>query len=211
MRDQLIRYVDLLFAGASGTADIKQEILQNTLDRYDDLVAQGKSPQAAYSLAISGIGDLSEILAREPEVSVPVSAVPTTTEAAERPRWKKILRAIAIFLYIICIIPLIVLDEMGMDTIGLVATISIVAVATVAILVSGDDTPDAEEPKKEENLTPRQELRKATKKAISTAGLVIYLIVSFVTQAWYITWVIFPMISAVWGIVNAVLDLKEAK
>ena len=62
MRDQLIRYVDLLFAGAPGASDIKQEILQNTLDRYDDLVAQGKTPEAAYSLAISGIGDISEIL-----------------------------------------------------------------------------------------------------------------------------------------------------
>ena len=47
MRDQLIQYVTLLFAGAQDCADTKQEILQNTLDRYDDLVAQGKSPEAA--------------------------------------------------------------------------------------------------------------------------------------------------------------------
>ena len=62
MKDQLIRYVDLLFAGAPDASEIKQEILQNTLDRYDDLIAQGKSPQAAYSLSISGIGDVSELL-----------------------------------------------------------------------------------------------------------------------------------------------------
>ena len=62
MRDQLISYVDLLFAGAEQSGDIKDEILQNTLDRYDDLLSQGKSPQAAYSLAISGIGDISELL-----------------------------------------------------------------------------------------------------------------------------------------------------
>ena len=55
MREQLIRYVDLLFAGAPNAQDVKQEILQNTLDRYDDLLQQGKSPEAAYSLAISGI------------------------------------------------------------------------------------------------------------------------------------------------------------
>ena len=30
----------LLFAGACNCEDIKQEILQNTLDRYDDLIAQ---------------------------------------------------------------------------------------------------------------------------------------------------------------------------
>ena len=60
MREQLIRYVDLLFAGAPNAQDVKQEILQNTLDRYDDLLQQGKSPEAAYSLAISGIGDVND-------------------------------------------------------------------------------------------------------------------------------------------------------
>ena len=62
MREQLIRYVELLFAGAENAGDIQQEIQQNTLDRYDDLIAQGKTPEAAYRLAISGIGDINEIL-----------------------------------------------------------------------------------------------------------------------------------------------------
>lgn len=65
MREQLENYVELLFAGAPDSNEIKQEILQNTLDRYDDLLAQGKSPEAAYRLAISGIGDISEILDAE--------------------------------------------------------------------------------------------------------------------------------------------------
>ena len=56
MKEQLIQYVNLLFAGASDSEEIKQEILQNTLDRYDDLVSQGKSEAAAYRLAISTEG-----------------------------------------------------------------------------------------------------------------------------------------------------------
>lgn len=66
MREQLVNYVELLFAGAPDSNEIKQEILQNTLDRFDDLVSQGKSPEAAYRLAISGIGDINEILNAEP-------------------------------------------------------------------------------------------------------------------------------------------------
>ena len=62
MREQLIQYVELLFAGAGDCEDIKQEILQNTLDRYDDLIDSGKVPEAAYRLAIAGIGDINEIL-----------------------------------------------------------------------------------------------------------------------------------------------------
>lgn len=62
MRERLIQHVEQLFAGAPGAEDIKQEILQNTLDRFDDLVAQGKTEEAAYRLAVSGIGDIHEIL-----------------------------------------------------------------------------------------------------------------------------------------------------
>ena len=58
MRDKLKTYIDYLFAGApqtAATAETKAEILQNTLDKYDDLIAEGKTPEAAYSLAVSGI------------------------------------------------------------------------------------------------------------------------------------------------------------
>ena len=73
MRERLIQHVEQLFAGAPGAEDIKQEILQNTLDRFDDLISQGKTEEAAYRLAISGIGDINEILGSFPP-SPPVSA-----------------------------------------------------------------------------------------------------------------------------------------
>ena len=210
MRDKLVEYVNLLFAGADAE-EIRQEILQNTLDRYDDLVAQGKSPEAAYRLAISGIGDISEILGSAPAEADPIPAPAKSSEPEYRdiPAWKKILRAVAVGLYIISIIPLIVLSEMGMDVIGLCGTLSIIAVATVAIIGSGGKE---KAPKQDESqpLTPQQELRQAIRKAISTVGLVLYIVISFTTGAWHITWLVFPIIAAVNGIVRACLDLKEA-
>ena len=56
MREKLISYVNLLFAGTEGVEDIQQEILQNTLDRFDDLVSRGSTPENAYRQAIAGIG-----------------------------------------------------------------------------------------------------------------------------------------------------------
>ena len=213
MRGNLIQYVNLLFAGTSGTEEIKQEILQNTLDRYDDLIAQGKAPEAAYSLAISGIGDISEILNnRQYEVPAPVAPAAAVPENAPEAPWKKYVRAGAIFLYIVCAIPLFILSEFGMDTIGLCATISIAAVATVAIILSGSGKNDKkvknETPKEAE--TPQQELRNAVKKIINTVGLVLYFGLSFTTGAWHITWLVFPIEGAVWGLVKACMDLKEA-
>ncbi len=214
MRDQLIQYVTLLFAGAPGSGEIQQEILQNTLDRYDDLLSQGKSPEAAYSLAISGIGDVSELLKSAPSAPAPeLPPLHSAREGAQQPLpgWKKALRITAIFLYIICIIPLIVLSEMGMDTLGLCATLSIVAVATVAILSSGGNRTEPEADKDAASRPPKDPLRKALHSAITVLGLVIYFVISFLTMAWWITWLIFPIMGAVRGIVTACLDWKEAK
>ena len=213
MRDQLIQYVTLLFAGAQDCTDTKQEILQNTLDRYDDLVAQGKSPEAAYRLAISGIGDINEILGgtTEPASVVQVTVAETADDGDSL--FRKLLRAAAIGLYILCLIPLIVLSELGMDTIGFCGTIALVAVATVLILLGRKKTTGSEKKKEADDddvpLSPRQELRKSVNSLIWAIGLAVYFIISFATMAWYVTWVIFPIIAAVQGLVRAILDLME--
>lgn len=203
MREQLIQYVSLLFAGASDCEDIKQEILQNTLDRYDDLIAEGKSPEAAYRLAITGIGDINEILGRDPQIAPPQPAPAKEQDSL----LKKCLRAAAIFLYIICPIPLFILSEfLGMDTIGLCGTISIVAVATVLMILGGKKQKGAVTPASEpEVLTPQQELSKSIGGMIWAVGLALYFLLSFATGAWHITWVIFPLIGAVRGLVQAVI------
>lgn len=207
MKEQLLQYVNLLFAGTTGMEDVKQEILQNTLDRYDDLIAQGKSPESAYRLAISGIGDLSEILAGE--IPYSQSSVQNFASSMEDPMLSRLMRAIAIGLYILSPIPLIVLDMIGMDIFGLCGTLAIVAVATVLLLLFKKNS-RAEAPIQEAPSTPKTELRKSIKKLISAIGLVIYLALSFTTGAWYITWVIFPIIAAANGLVQAILDLLEA-
>ena len=134
MREQLIQYVQLLFAGAADCDDTRQEILQNTLDRYDDLIAAGKTPEAAYRLAIMGIGDINEILGRAPGAA-PLPAPAVKQEEHDTPT-KKLLRAIAIGLYILCPIPLFVLSGMwNMGIPGLCGTLTLVAVATVLIIL----------------------------------------------------------------------------
>ncbi len=216
MRDQLIQYVSLLFAGTQNCEDIRQEILQNTLDRYDDLVAQGKSPESAYRQAISGIGDINEILSGEQVFT----ASPRTSEPepeADTPA-KKMMRAIAIALYILCAAPLIILSEFGLDNLGLCCTLAVVAVATVLIILgkksspvesAQESSPSARE--QEASESPRHELRKSIKSLIWAIGLAAYFIVSFATGAWYVTWVIFPIIGAVQGLVIACLDLTEGQ
>lgn len=207
MRDQLIHYVDLLFAGAPDAGDIKQEILQNTLDRYDDLIGQGKTPEAAYRLAISGIGDINEILngGEDPTTPIPTAVTPTATAQPEKKlAWKTALQAIGICLYILCPIPLFAMQ----NELGLCFLLAIVAVATALMVLSGSKQ-TAKDNEAETTSAPESEIRKAVRMVISTVGLCLYLILSFATGAWYITWVIFPMMAAAQGLAKAILDLKE--
>lgn len=211
MREQLIQYVELLFAGARNCEDIKQEILQNTLDRYDDLIAEGKVPEAAYRLAITGIGDISEILGTKP-LPVP-SGQPSAAEPEEEenPR-RKLLRAIAVGLYIVSAIPLIVLSELfGWDILGLCCTLTIVAFATVILVFTGKKTPQEPE---EERLEAEEDARKSPlAKSIGgliwAIGLAVYFILSFSTFAWHITWVIFPILGALEDVVLELVRQKE--
>jgi len=212
MREQLIQYVDLLFAGADNCEDIKQEILQNTLDRYDDLISQGKVPEAAYRLAILGIGDINEILTPAPAQNIPepVHNVPkeqTNTDATSR----QVLRAVAIAMYILCPIPLFVLSELNMDTLGLCGTLAMVAAATMIMVLAKRSTKNHAK-RSMQAQTPEQELWKGIRSIISIAGLIAYFIVSFRTRAWFITWLIFPLTAAIEGLGKAIYDLiKEVR
>ena len=202
MRDQLTQYVQLLFAGAKDCDDIKQEILQNTLDRYDDLIAAGKVPEAAYQLAIAGIGDINEILGTAPQ-SVPVMTHVTPEPKDTDTPIKRLLRAIAVGLYILCPLPLIVLSEIGNGTLGLCGTLAIVAVATVLIMLGAKKERNEEE-KKEQN-----PLQKGISALLWAIGLGIYFSISFATGAWYITWVIFPILVALDSLLEVLVKQKE--
>ncbi len=207
MRAQLIQYVDLLFAGTKDCEDIHQEILQNTLDRYDDLIIEGKTPEAAYRLAILGIGDINEILGAPSPVS---SSRASTADKKvvefldEDSQKKKLMRAIAIGLYILCPVPLIICGALfNNGVLGVTSLLAMVAVATVLLIMGSPK----EEEQPEEKESP---LEKSIGNLIWAIGLAAYFAISFLTGAWHITWVIFPLIGAVKGLIKAILDLKEA-
>lgn len=216
MREQLAQYVDLLFAGSDGAEEIKQEILQNTLDRFDDLVARGSTEEAAYRQAIAGIGDVGELLGGEspdarpqPEIVDPLPGFEGTAPAVAR-----MMRAVAIFLYIVSPIPLLLLDTLGWDNIGVCLTLVIVAIATLLLLTF--KAPAGKKAAQESQQAAgtaegRKNLDASIKKLMRTLGVVLYFVISFSTGAWLVTWLIFPIEKALEGVVCAGLELREGK
>jgi len=65
MTDRIRAHLESRFAGAPKTRyveETKQELLANCLDKYNDLISSGLSPEEAYAEVVDGIGDVSELL-----------------------------------------------------------------------------------------------------------------------------------------------------
>ncbi|MCL2005263.1 MAG: DUF2807 domain-containing protein [Planctomycetaceae bacterium] len=65
MNEKLRNHINILFAAAPKTAktgEIKEELLTNLNDKYNDLLANGYDSTAAFHIALSGIGDIDELL-----------------------------------------------------------------------------------------------------------------------------------------------------
>ena len=91
-------------------------------------------------------------------------------------------------------------------------TLLLVAAATALLLMNRNPAADEEEhDRDEEPHSPRQKLNKSINSLTGIITLIIYLLISFVTGAWYITWLIFPIAGALNQLINACMDLKEAK
>ncbi len=204
MREQLIQYVDLLFAGAPGSEDIRQEILQNTLDRYDDLIIQGKSPQAAYQLAISGIGDIHEILGGTSEVHTPSSPRENIPVAPHRPE-KRIIRAAAICFFILCAVPLLILE----NSIGLGLCLAMIACGVGLLTLNGPEQQESAASALQAAHPRRSAINRGITGGIWGAGLCAYFLISFFNNAWHITWLIFPLLGCICGFVDACFDLSK--
>lgn len=254
MRDKLKQYVSQLFAGSEGKEDMEQEILQNTLDRFDDLIAQGKSEEDAYRQAVAGIGDIEELLGK------PGPAEPQDGKEPLYPSMgRKICNAVAVALYILSPIPLFLFqNELGLccllgmvacgvaiqvlarhlmdsleeqdplspssrtamhataialyilspiplflfqDEIGLICLLGMVAIGVAMQIIAGKGTADAAR-------APSDPVQKNAKSLVGLLVLAVYLLVSFRTHAWWITWIIFPIADALTKLVLAIVGKR---
>ncbi len=251
MKYKLKEYIDTIFADAERRSprnqrliELKEEILRNLEEKYDDLIVAGRAPATAYNIAVAGVGDISDLLDSVSGVNVASESVsvndvhapalqrPLTPEeraAAERYRRRSaIVTPIAIALYILCAVPCIIVD----NVIGVVLMFVMVAVATAMLIYNSmsrpkfegntawhrnddddDDDDDKEGAAGYSHVTMRRPRRSPVYKAVSGAlwcvTVCVYLLVSFLTGYWWITWMIFLMTTAIDNIIKAIFDLRR--
>ena len=64
MNKRIENHVNALFQNAPKeryVLDIKEEVLANLNEKYEDLIASNKTEEEAYTLVISGIGDIDHL------------------------------------------------------------------------------------------------------------------------------------------------------
>ena len=215
MNNRLREYIDNLFATAPSNmkaVEVKEEILQNLTDKYNDLIAEGKSEDVAFNIAVASIGDVSELI-RELQ-GLPQQYNKISEENGKQRQRTALMTAIAIGLYIFSPVPVILIQ----NEIGVVFLFVFIAIATGMLVFNGitksknQQVPDTmvEEFKEwRERNSGKNQLQKSITSAIWAIGVVIYFLISFSTGAWYITWVIFLVIAAIEGVVKAVFDMSK--
>ena len=220
MEDRLRKHIDDIFNGTAHTrkaVELKEEMIQNLHDKYDDLISEGKTPEAAFNIAIAGIGDVSGLLKElEADTIAPDAA---KLEAARQK--SAMFTAIAVMMYILCVLPLIILHQMGVNSansIGVPIMFIMIAGATGLLVYSNMTKPrlykDADNMVEEfrewqSGEHHRKSLRRAISSALWAVIIVLYFVISFWTQAWYITWIIFLMGTAVEAFINIFYTLKK--
>jgi len=216
MQNNLREYIDSVFSGAPNTVktvEIKEEFFQNLCEKYYDLIAEGKSEEAAYNIAVASIGDVRELVRELQGLPMQYDAI---SQANQKNRQRRaVLTAVAVMLFITCAVPLIVFSD---NRLGLTAMFGMIALAT-GLLVFGGMTKTKTDMAQNTMVEDFREWRgvnshkrqiyKSISSAVWSLGLVAYFLLSFLTRAWHITWLIFPVIGAVNGIIRAAFDLSK--
>ncbi|MCM1514351.1 MAG: permease prefix domain 1-containing protein [Anaeroplasma bactoclasticum] len=219
MNEKLRNYIEFLFEDAPKTKEVielKEEMLQNLIDKYNDLVSEGKSNEAAYNIATASIGDVNDLIEQLKNRTTYQQGFEKEMLASKKR--SALLTAIAVMLYIMSVIPVLLLSEIGTGVIGVVLMFIMIAIATGLIIYNSmskpkylkkDQTVVEEFKAWKANSIEKNALYKSICGVLWSIIVVIYFIISFITMAWHVTWIIFLIGSAIQGIIHAVFELRK--
>jgi len=222
MEDKLRMYVDNLFEETIPTrksVELKEEMIQNLQDKYNDLISEGKTEEAAYNIAVAGIGDVSGLLA-ELEAGAMLEEPDMFDYETARQR-SAMLTAVAVMMYILSLLPMFILDMTGNKFFGVIGGSSalVMIAAATGILVFNNMTRPKFKKKPstivdefrewQSNEQDRKTLRKAISSALWPVILVLYFLISFISGWWHITWIIFLLGAAAETLINLFFTLRK--
>lgn len=199
MNKRIEEHVNALFANTSDDIhiqDVKEELLANLNEKYDDLIMSGKNEEEAYVLVISSIGDVDSLLK---DMGQSPSYMPLEIEKNMQKR--SVLISSGVALYILSIIPLIWFTQTNTPELGLVLLIIICAAASGLVAfgnsiskskyIKANNTFVEEYKEMVSVKSDRQRLKGALSSSLWSLVVVLYFMISLLTNWWQVTWIIF--------------------
>ncbi|MBH1939988.1 hypothetical protein I5677_03640 [Mobilitalea sibirica] len=213
MDEKLRRYVEGLFVDVpqnKSMIELKEEMIQNLKEKYEDLIQEGKTEEAAYNIAIAGIGDISELINDLDK---------TKEEAGNTDKQKSaMLTSVAVMLYILSIVPILLSLQSYHIFDGLIGFIVIITFATGILIYNGqikqkyyraDDTMVEEFKEWQKKRADKTKARISISVALWSIIVALYFIISFSTFAWHISWTIFILGIAIEALINIFFIIKK--
>ncbi len=187
MNQTIEKYLNTLFEGLNLSDELKEELSLNLNDKYDDLINDGVDPETAYKQVIAGIGDIEE-LSQTPNninqnVEINIQHAPN----------RNLKIGIAVFLFIMSVVPLIILDEFAPDLEVIGVAIMFVFIASgVMILITlpkGLNVSEENKPKKEPKVeTPKNKLKQSIQGLLWTCTILVFFLLTYmdISSPWLI-------------------------
>ena len=221
-------YIEYLFQNAPKTraaVDLREEIISNAEEKMADLLAQGYKEEDAFAIVVHSIGNVEELFAELRSEEQSEAGAPNQTAVQKK---RAVLTAAAVGMYIFALVVFLIFagfsdyipSYMGMDValMGLVIAGLFCIPPTCMLIYSSMMLPTYK--KKENNMVEEYKewksensrdkaIKKAVETIIWTFGTVVYLVLSFMTGAWHITWVIFLILGCIDSIVALAFSLKK--
>lgn len=195
--------------------ELKEELLANATDRYNDLISEGYKEQDAIDIVIHSIGDVSLLLNELEKDTVAEDSL-----IYKDKKRNALYKTIALGLYIFGFIFAITLSEMNASTQGLIIMLLIYIFPTCLLVYSSLAFP--KQKRKEQTIVEEfSEWNNSHKNIAYIRNLIIvilwllifiiYFLLSILTNRWEVTWILFLVAACASGIVILIFKLKETR
>lgn len=217
MNEKIRLYVNELFEDTPNTKkvnDLKDEIISNANDKYNDFISEGKSEKEAFDKVIQEIGNVDELLLEIKRES------PINSHLDDENRRKTALVvAVSVGFYFLSLIATIVADELGLpDFVTASSFLALAGIATCILIYhfmskpkynKYEDTIVEEFKEWKGKKDNHKEIKKAISSIIWSLTVIIYLLISFTFHNWHISWIIFLIASLIENIINLIFKLGD--
>jgi len=199
--EKIRNYVNELFEDAPKNRkvrELKEEIIYNLEEKYDDLINDGKTEREAFKEVVASIGNIDELI-EDLEHDEPTKMI--TVDQLARKKKTAFIVSISVAMYIVSLICIIITEELGLpDFVSMSAFFSIAGIATCLLIYHFMSQPKYEkidstmveefkEWKSEKN--KNKAIKESINSIIWLSIVALYFIISLNFQNWHISWIIF--------------------